>query len=514
MGELIKGLLLIAIGLAILAITVLLGAVYGAGISLYNYAFALKNNIKPEENVKITKGLEPAKKNYFFEKGFQDLINVINNNWEKNIDSSKDCFSKAKKNNDNPIEPIMWWMAGISVVVYGTIFFIIISLFHFLVLGGFLLLLYLSFSIVWFIERAYLFFHRFFAACPYCHTKTTLPEYLCDNCGAIHKKLVPNEYGIFYHTCECGHRLPSTFFLNRGRLQARCSNCHQFLLREHIESKRLFIPILGGPSAGKTTFMFSAIRNLIDHKAKDLGFETEFIDKIAESKYNKIVNDLMSGHLPLKTVDNIPKAFNLALKKNNATKWLLYIYDPAGEAYSNADNLSSHYYSEYMSGMIFVIDPFTFRGVRQEYKNQLKINKKGIGPSSLSADDALTRTILAMEESFGLKKTGKIQKPLAVVITKVDALELEDTIGNKAIDGSVKDKSFAKHKLIKKQLLEWGEAALLHQLESRFSNFRFFSSSALGRIPDGSKKDLKGYDVLEPILWIASTVSDEEFRYE
>ncbi len=312
---------------------------------------------------------------------------------------------------------------------------------------------------------------------------------------------MPNKYGVFHHTCQCGNKLPSTFFLNRGKLQARCTHCHQFLLREHIESKRLFIPILGGPSVGKTTFMFSAIKNLIEHKAEDLGYTTEFLDKNTESKYDTVVQSLRNGYLPAKTVENIPKAFNLGLKKNDVLKWLLYVYDPAGEAYNSVNDVSSHNYNEYMSGMIFIIDPFSFDEVKSKYKTVLS-QKNEIAASKLSVEDALTRTLLALEESYGLSKTGKIKKPFAIVLNKVDALTLDQPSNKEGEEDFVRNK-----------LVEWGEASLLQQIETRFSNFNFFTCSALERATKDNIKVSHGQDTLEPLLWIANTISKDDFHY-
>jgi hypothetical protein len=216
--------------------------------------------------------------------------------------------------------------------------------------------------------------------------------------------------------------LPATFFLNRGRLQARCQACHQLLHREHIESRKIFIPILGGSSAGKTAFMFAVVRKLVEEKAAK--FKTAFIDSNTESEYWKVVNQLRNGKVPTKTVTSIPKAFNLALKKGRKTKWVLYIYDPAGEAFEDTKNLFAHRYDKYLSGMVMIIDPFSIPAVKRKYENNLS-TCSSVNPSKLNVEDVLDRVLLTMEESSYLSKTGKFNKPLAVVISKVDAFGLE-----------------------------------------------------------------------------------------
>lgn len=463
---------------------------------------------------------EPAIKSYFFGKGYQDLINVIKESWQRNLASAGDFFSRIKHNGkwwERTFTTLFWGGAGVSVVVFGTLFFCIVSILHIVFLGLFFALIYLGFSIVWIVERIFLFFRRFFVVCPHCHTKTTLPEYLCNNCGEIHTKLMPNSYGILFHKCKCGQRLPATFFVNRGRLQARCPVCHQFLHREHVESKRIFIPIFGGPSVGKTAFMFSIVRKLIEEKASEFGFTTEFIDSKTESMYQSIINQIHKGRVPAKTTGKVPKAFNLALKNGGDTKWLIYIYDPSGEAYQDTENLSAHLYYEYLSGLIMILDPFSIPAVRSQFEQELSKTWSEVNPSQLNVEDALDRVLMTMEESFSLSKTGKIKKPLAVVISKVDAFGLENIIGESAVDKAVvatggnSDRNLVRNELIKQQLINWGEEALLQQLDFRFNNVRYFSCSALGRIPDHTNKDFISLHVFEPMQWIFNSVSRKDF---
>jgi len=468
----------------------------------------------------MTTHVEPAIKSYFFGKGYTDLRSVIVESWQRNIASAKDFFTKINTTGEwweNAFSFVFWGSAGVSVVLFGTLFFCAVSLLHILFLAIFFSLIYLGFTLVWAVERIFLFFRCFFVACPYCHKKSTLPEYLCDNCGSVHANLAPNSYGILHHKCKCGQKLPATFFLNRGRLQARCPDCHQILHREHVESTRIFIPILGGPSAGKSAFMFSVIRKWIDEKASEFGFTAEFIDSGTEADYKLAVDQLDKGKVPAKTLDSIPKAFNLALKNGGETKWLMYIYDPSGEAYQDSEHLPAHRYHEYFSGMVLIVDPFSIPAVRRDYEIELSKTWSSVNPSQLNIEDVLSRVILTMEESFGLSKTAKIIKPLAVVISKVDAFGLEQIVGEDAVEkmfaGTLsKKRSDIRNEIIRRQLIEWGEESLVHQIDTRFDNVRYYTCSALGRMPDSSGAHYIPHHVIEPILWICNSVSSKDFK--
>lgn len=470
----------------------------------------------------MTTSVEPAIKSYFFGKGYRDLSAVISENWERNILSAKNFFSRIDESGEwysTALSVAFWGGSAISVILFGTLVFALISILHIAILGVFFGVIYITFTCVWLFERILLLMRQLLVTCPHCHKRNHLPEYYCDNCGKVHSKLIPNSYGTFYHRCKCGNKLPSSFLVNRGRLQARCPNnqCHQLLHRDQFEANKICLPITGGPYAGKTAFMFAVVRQLIEQRAKQLGFDTEFLDSKNESDFNQVLDELKHGIVPGKTVATIPKAFNLALIKNGKTRWLLYIYDPSGETYESSTNIVGHYYKEYMDGMMLIVDPFSIPAVRREYEHELSRTWNSVNPSQLSAQDALNRILLNMEESYQLGKLEKIKKPLAVIISKIDAFNLEQEIGEQAVDKHLsinnlkKDRIDVRNALIREKLINWGETSLIQQLDMRFKNVCYFTTSALGRIPDGSHKDLKPSHVIEPFNWILQNTNKKEF---
>jgi len=464
---------------------------------------------------------DPAFRSYFFGKGYRDLLATIAESWQRNLDSAKEFFDKAP-GSDDPEEiyrSCLWIAAGVSTLIFGTVLFVAASALHVVLLCMVFLLVYVGFTGLWLLERSYLAIRSFFMACPHCHARTTIPEYFCDGCGAIHARLLPNSYGIASHICQCGKELPATFFLDRGRLQARCPQCHENIAREHVESRRIFVPIMGGPSAGKSAFLFGAVRQLVDHEAGSLGFRAEFFDKRSEGAYRGVVGLLESGRPPDKTRDPIPRAFNLALHKNGRLAFLLYLYDPAGEAYQDADKLAAHGFHDYLSGMILVVDPFAILAVRSRYEGELKRECSSLKPSDLPIEDAVDRLLLTLEADFGLSKRGRVKQPLAIVLNKVDAFDLNDFIGEAAVDRALAawtgsqppDRDAVRNMVLREQLVDWGEQAFVSRIEGRFGNVRYFSCSALGRMPDGSRTEFTAREVLPPLLWIFGQADSASF---
>lgn len=468
-----------------------------------------------------TPGKEPAIKSYFFGKGYRDLGATITESWQRNLNSAREFFGKAPggKDAEEIFQSGVWIAAGISTIFFGTIFFFAISAIHIILLSFFFLTIYISFTVLWLIERGYLCIRSFFMACPHCHARSIIPEYYCDGCGAIHTRLLPNSYGITSHLCQCGKKLPATFFLDRGRLQARCPTCLENIAREHVESMRIFVPIMGGPSAGKSAFLFGAIQHLINYKANNLGFKAELFDKRSEGAYRNAVALLKSGRPPDKTRDPIPRAFNLALHKDGRLAFLLYLYDPAGEAYQEVDKLSAHGFHNYLSGMILIIDPFAIPEVRSRYASELKRKRSFLKPSELPIEEAVDRLLLTLEADFSLSKRGRVKQPLAIVLNKVDAFDLKEVIGESAVDrviatlsgNSPVDRDAVRNTLLRNQLVDWGEQAFVCRIEGRFSNVRYFACSALGRMPDSSEAEFTADAVLPPLLWIFSHTDQASF---
>lgn len=469
-----------------------------------------------------TAAADPAIRSYFFGKGYRDLLATILDSWQRNLRSSQEFFAKAPSGNNAEalFQKGVWISAGISTLVFGTAIFLVASVAHILLLGTVFLLIYLGFTILWLVERGYLAVRSFFVACPHCHERTTIPQYLCDNCGAIHTRLLPNSYGITSHLCKCGQKLPSTFFLDRGRLQAQCPACGHNIAREHVESKRIFVPVIGGPSAGKSAFLFSAVRKLLDDGERTLGYRAELFDKRSEGAYRSVVGLLDSGHTPDKTHDLVPRAFNLGLHKNGRLAFLLYLYDAAGEAYQEADKLAAHRFHEYLSGMILMVDPFAIPAVCEQYAFELPTSRAAIKPSGLPIEEALGRLLLTLEAEFCLPRTATVKQPLAIVLSKVDAFDLEDLVGENAVDRALASaprdrpltRTAARNALLRNQLVDWGEQAFVSRVEGRFANVSYFSCSALGRIPDSSGKAFEADNVLPPLHWILAQSHKSEFE--
>ncbi|HSK80662.1 MAG TPA: hypothetical protein VLQ45_29680 [Thermoanaerobaculia bacterium] len=470
----------------------------------------------------MSKILDPAIRSYFFGKGYSDLRAVIVDTWSRNLASAQKELTAMRR-----LWPGSWAAKGMalvrgaaatSVLVFGTVFFLAASLVHVTLLLTFFLLVYLLFSLVYLTERAYLAWKGFFPVCPDCHSKNPLAEYFCPKCGSVHRRLIPSSYGIFYRTCKCSQKLPATFFLQRGQLPAACPDCKR-MLGGLIEVRKVFVPVFGGPAVGKSSFLLSVLRDLTDLWAPPRGFAVTFPDSGVDSEIHRAWQNLAKGLPPAKTVTNLPRALNVQVDRSGQEGRLLYLYDPAGEAFGETEGLQLHKYQDYLSGLIFLIDPFSIQEVREIYADRLPRVESALKPSQLPAEDAFARILIGMEEHFGLEKGARIKKPVAVVVNKIDAFGLEQRLGEPAVQARLRsspapaDLAAIRNQVVREQLLRWGLTDLVHQLETRCPQVGYFACTSLGRMPDGTAQPLEGRGVLEPLLWILET-SDSMFKAE
>lgn len=470
----------------------------------------------------MSKVLDPAIRSYFFGKGYVDLRAVIADTWRRNVASAQNELNAMRN-----LWPRSWagkgfalvrGAAAASVLVFGTAFFLTASVLHVAILLTFFLLVYLLFSLVLLTERSYLAWKGFFPVCPDCHSKNPLAEYFCPNCNAVHRRLIPSSYGILHRTCKCGQKLPTTFFLQRGHLPAACPDCKR-MLGGLIEVRKVFVPVFGGPAVGKSSFLLSVLRELTEQWAPPRGFAVTFPDLRVDGEIHRAWQSLERGLPPAKTVTNLPRAINVQVNRGGQEGRLLYLYDPAGEAFGETEGLQLHKYQDYLSGLVFLIDPFSIQEVRDVYADRLPRVESALKPSQLPAEDAFARILIGMEEHFKLEKGARIKKPVAVVINKIDAFGLEQRIGEPAIQARLRssqipaDPVAVRNQVVREQLVRWGLSDLVHQLETRCLQVGYFACTSLGRMPDGAPQPLAGRGVLEPLMWILES-SDSLFRAE
>lgn len=465
---------------------------------------------------------QPAKKSYFFGKGYSDVANTIKGAWRRNFDS----LGKFKNNIENAkysggggfaFQLILNVLAMIAVVIFGSIITAVVSVINIVIVFIVMAVIYVGFSLIWLIDRIYLWRKKIFTACHECKEKTLIPTYICPRCGAKHTKLTPGKYGILHRTCVgevpgsyCGEVLPTTFFNGRRNLEAICPHCSTPL--SDRESVPICIPIVGGRSVGKTAFITAFSKEFIDEVAPSKSWETEFYNKAKADIYKEIEQDYLTGSTRMTDrPQDINKAssvsFSFFVKGTPfSPERLVHVYDIAGEVFTdNSENEIQKQY-EYCQGIVLMIDPFSIPAVRYRCEAQLSPEDiAGIGKADINGivDSFLNK----LREVTGLSDKKMSSVPLAVVIGKIDSSNLAAEIGDSAVRAKMAaepekftDYYDTQDYLCRRFLRENGMESFLNNIDLKFKDNRFFSCTAIGHTRDQGQYNPQG--VLPPMQWL------------
>lgn len=384
-----------------------------------------------------------------------------------------------------------------------------LSIVQTVVLVIFMGLFYFLYSVVFLADWLYRCIKRISTSCPNCQEKYALPTYVCE-CGAKHTKLVPSRYGVFKRKCLCGRKLRTTFFNGRHKQHGSwiCPKCGYELggpLQVDIP-----IPVVGGPSSGKTCFINMAITQLEKHAKEKYGLEFKYKPNDAlGDDYEANKRNMLNGRLPLKTNDTRLKYYQFYLTpKRVKVKNLVSLCDVAGEAYESNDEIGKQLGYKYANAFLMIVDPLSVRDYRDEIKGEIDISL--YKASIRDMDEVLNTLILTLENMKCLTAKTMIKTDVCVVFAKGDIPGLDDKIGMSAIqrymqENNVRSKYDAANAVCENFLRQYSEENFLNSLKSKFKSVQFFTSSALGHVQNG--EGFIGEGVEEPVLWLIDKVS-------
>lgn len=472
---------------------------------------------------------QPAHLMYAFDGGWKVMRYVLSNVFVRTDTAARTWFDLGNKwklsalSESNALLKYWKWclVAGSHLAGLFQYFAAMLFVAGFLVLQFILLVVWASVVTIAIVfltifNSLYGYCYKIFFRCSTCYAHMRIPIHVCPHCATEHSRLWPSVYGVFHHRCNvCNNKLPTLNSLGRLQLIRKCISCGRPMNKKVGELINVHLPVIGGPSAGKSNYIFMATRELINTYAIPRSYTVEFPDERDEQEYKRYLQDLSLGRVLAKTPDITPQAYNLALKRpGNRIGRIIYIYDVAGEAYAVEDNTVLQKYYDYVNGLVFVIDPFSIDLYWRAHEREVNALRTALRPSGLSVMDGYERMITVLEASIGLNPTRRFKQPIAVVISKADALDLEDRIGRSAArklmrsDPTIRLEEDAINLLVEQFLVEYEMGNLVRDLHLQFEHVRFFSCSALGRMPDErNHRPFEPVGVLEPLLWVLGTLN-------
>jgi hypothetical protein len=353
--------------------------------------------------------------------------------------------------------------------------------------------------------------------CPNCHHRVLAPVYECPHCPAtepsLHRHLIPGSLGVVSRICRCGHSLPTLLIRGKSKLTAYCQReeCKGLLPEEAYTAPTFHVPVVAGTSAGKTVFMTATVARM-EAKSRSAadGFSLEFADGRAKEEYQKAraaLQDAAFGAIRATQPVMRVRAFNVYVHSHQISRRLLYLYDPAGERYETSGGIATFRFLKFTDGVVLIVDPFSFPSVR-ELAPQSTVDD--VRPSQSDAEEMFGRFAQNLREHLGTKVDRKLAMPIAVVITKADAL-LSATGVQHPYDGlgdEIGDRD-ARSEGARNWLIETaGQRGLVATLENSFARCGYFAVSALDaftvrvRSSGQTQTKVRNDDPSAPVLWL------------
>ena len=324
--------------------------------------------------------------------------------------------------------------------------------------------------------------------CPVCHERFPLPVYVCPACRAEHHRLVPGRWGIVKRECQCGQvALPTTVLMGRQRVPQQCPSGHPLAgIIGYAEVLRY--ALVAGPSAGKSTFLAGALRELDDLSATG----TLALSVLEDSRhdFDAALRNLASGVLPPKTSLGVNPALVAEIQGTGRAR-VLSLYDVAGESYGGEDLISELRFLEAPSGLVLLVDPLALDQITADHAAELAAVFDQVRPSSEDPMRVLERTAGALAAA-GVKAA---TIPMAIVIAKCDVFGIDEEIdAMRSVHGDAAPRVWIERH---------GAGNFVRAVTSTFRDVGWFSATALGRTPDPQDRSaFTPVGTAAPLLWL------------
>jgi GTPase SAR1 family protein len=332
--------------------------------------------------------------------------------------------------------------------------------------------------------------------------------------------------------------LPPAFSADGRKLQARCPDCKGDTTRRlcpHCHSRlpvhfgkvdgRL-IAMIGAKQSGKTVFMTVLIHELMHRIGRVLDAAIVGSDDETRRSFDRDYDQrLYQEHsLPDTTrpvaarAQRRPLVFRLTLQQRRLARFssarekhtILSFFDTAGEDLTTSESVDLNVrYLSNADGIILLLDPLQMPGARvQALPDTILPDDSGGFERPLNV---LTRVTELLREKLS-DPTQKIRTPVAVVFSKLDALEHTFSPGTALTRvpalGAQFDTagSLAVHRQVQALLDDWDGPLIDQLMRHNYEHFRYFGVSALGGLPVDPRTvgEIRPHRVHDPFFWLLS----------
>lgn len=447
-------------------LTLTVGVLVGLYQSFYIYVFSFLSILKIK-----TINVGSKNENYLVSKAMDDWKQIWRKTRMLNNDKVKKWGREIKEDFSSYGKILAFYymlihlMAIVTLTVGNRIIRIVFSLIHF-ILFAICKIFYLTIRQMFYLfDKSYRKVHQIQMVCPSCYHQGELPIYICPNCNASHEDLKPNRYGIFKRKCSCGHQLPTSILNGRSQLAAKCPSCEEEYIGK--ETTPIVIPIIGGKSAGKTSFWIKGVQQLSEIYFKQNSIRSEWNTNEQQLRFEQLKNQVNVKNSPPMTKELQPKAWILDLsKKRWSRNKLLHVFDASSASFDQINLMKKMKYISFADGLIFVIDATSLLSSNSQ---------DGRSYGSENVEETIDRLLLYYQEEKGIKVHEKIKTPIAIIFHKAEENLIKQMEQQLSTSQQGKD---AAHEACKLWLQSNGSQNFLRKINHQFTNYRFFITSS------------------------------------
>lgn len=369
--------------------------------------------------------------------------------------------------------------------------------------------------------------------CPFCSQRysTNVAAFRCTSRDAARCERKPDEsLGRLRGTpapmeapiTERKGRLGATFRVRPGQpvrcdrcgspTRPVCPMCHTNLPQRFADAPSRSMALIGTKASGKSNFIAVVLHEL-EHRIgpRFHGSLTALNDSTRHRVDNELNPRLYGSGIVLEptqsvrgnlaTRDPLVARLTLGDKPSN-----LVFFDAAGEDLEHVDilELEGRYITQ-SDGLILLIDPLQIPAVRDDLEGAVELPD-----ATADVYAMLGRLASIIREARGIRPGKAIDMPLALAISKVDALRglLPDSHPVFALpphNGSF-DAGIARNisESLRSDAVGWIGERLDTFLKQEFATYAFFGVSALGESPVGGRlrNGVAPHRVEDPVLWM------------
>ncbi|GLW61878.1 hypothetical protein Arub01_01220 [Actinomadura rubrobrunea] len=306
-----------------------------------------------------------------------------------------------------------------------------------------------------------------------------------------------------------------------------CPHCHSQLPVHFGRVDSRLIALIGAKGSGKTVYMTVLLHELMHSVGRrfdaavvgsDDHTRSEFSKKYEETLYRR--NVLPGTTRPGQAELRRPLVFKVTLDggrrllRARDRHTITSFFDTAGEDLISRRSVDLNVrYLRAADGIILLLDPLQMRGARAGVRPGTPLPE--LDERTDSPVNVLTRVTEVLHEAHGLGPSRRIDVPVAVAFSKIDALRHAFPPDSPLLRDPPEDRpvfdqtdSLAVHDHVRALLHEWDGAQIDQIMRRNYAAFRYFGLSSLGGSPTADNRvDPRGihpYRVADPFLWLLS----------